>query len=58
VLLAEFLKKRKGYWSTTKSKLQLAMENDGFEHYTEENPKCRKFITDGSVLDSLKFNVK
>jgi hypothetical protein len=46
VLLAKFLKKRKGYLSTAKPKLQLALENDGFEHYTEENPKCRKFIVE------------
>jgi hypothetical protein len=58
VLLAKFLKNRKGNWSTTKPKLQLALENDGFEHDTEEVPKCRKFITDSSVLESLKFNVK
>jgi len=57
VLMTKFLKKRKGYLSTTKPKLQLALEN-GSEHYAEENPKCMKFITDSSVLESLQFNVK
>jgi hypothetical protein len=34
------------------------LESDGFEQYTDENLKCRKFITDLSDLELLKFNVK
>jgi hypothetical protein len=44
--------------NTTKPPLQLSLESDGFEQHTKENLKCRKFITDLSDLESLKFNVK
>jgi hypothetical protein len=49
--------KEKGVFEYNKAQI-TSLENDGFEHYTEENPKGRKFITDSSVFESLKFNVK